>query len=211
MSTTTGRLATGLLVAALALPLAACGDEEPSATPESDAIYLPSETPTATVQMTESPADYSTIEGEGYTIGAPSEFRQERFTSSNGEPALMLERPSRVEAVPQRVVVIRDVAPESSAAQQSYALENAKAAGGPEGEVTRAEMPAPEGEAAFLVTWKENRPSKGADNVQVTYWQLMHQTDDDLILNVVAFAPSDEFETSEVSTILRTFRVDGAG
>lgn len=204
------RIAAGLAAVLVLAPLAACGDEAPSATPESDTIYLPTETPTATVTMTDPPADYTTIEGEGYRISAPGEFRQERFTSSNGEPALMLERPSRVEAVPQRVVVIRDVDPKSSAAEQSYALENAKAAGGPEGEVSRVELPAPEGEAAFLVTWKENRPSKGADNVEVTYWQLMHQTGDDLILNVVAFAPSAEFDSSEVSTILRTFRPDGA-
>jgi hypothetical protein len=107
------------------------------------------------------------------------------------------------------VAVIRDVDPKSPAEEQSFALETSKAAAGPEASVERVAMPAPEGQSAFLTTWTEIRPGEGSDNVPVTYWQLMHQVEEDLILNVVAYAPADEFETSEVSKILRTF-VPGA-
>lgn len=194
-------------VAALAVFATACGGDGETA--ESDSPYLPTESPTVSVTMMEPPADFSEITGEGFTISAPGEFQQQRRTSSNGEPMLVLEKPSEVAAVPQRVVVIRDVAPKSPAAEQSFALESAKAAAGPEAEAQRTEISVGEDAGpAFLITWQEQRPSKGAADVSVTYWQLMQQVGDDLILNVVAFAPTAEFETSEVSKILRTFVAD---
>ena len=197
--------------AVLALVLSACGGDSSSSSQAADPDnpYLPTESPSVTVTLMDPPADYSTIQGEGFTISAPGEFQQQRRTTTNGEPMLVLEKPSAVEAVPQRVAVVRDVAPQQSAAEQSYALETAKAAAGPDAEVQRTEVEVPgEHGPAFLITWKESRPSKGAADVEVTYWQLMEQVGDDLILNVVAFAPSAEFETSEVSKILRTFVAD---
>jgi len=202
------RLTSAASGLALLLVLGSCADQEEPVTPEADSIYLPSATATPSegaTTMIDPPADYSTVEGAGFEISVPGEFRQERATSSNGEPLLLLELPSQVSAIPQRVAVIRDVAPSSSAAEQSFALETAKSAGGPDAEATRVQLPTEEGQAAFLVRWKEVRPSKGSANVEVTYWQLMQQVGDDLILNVVAFAPSEEFPTSEVSKILRTF------
>ena len=70
----------------------------------------------------------------------------------------------------------------------------------------RYQLDAPEGESSYLITWTEPQAGAAGADVDVTYWQLMYQTGDDLILNVVAFAPTAEFETSEVSRILRTFR-----
>lgn len=202
-----------LMVAALALtlPLAGCGGDDAGegsspAADESAGPFQPTGTPAIQVEMMKPPGDYSEIKGEGFTISAPGEFQQQRASSNNGEPMLILEKPSKVEAFPQRVVVLRDVNPTSPAAEQSFALETAKAApGGKDAEVERIAMPAPEGQSAFLVTWIENRPSGDGGVVPTTYWQLMHQVNDELILNVVAFAPSDEFETAEVSKILRTF------
>jgi len=192
--------------AAAVLALSSCGGGAPgSVTPEADEVYLPTATPTGgPTAALDPPADYATVEGDGFEISAPGEFRQERTTSSNGEPMLLLDVPSQVSAVPQRVAVIRDVDPVASAAEQSFALETSKGRG-PEGEATRVQLPTEEGQAAFLVQWREVRPSQGEASVEVTYWQLMHQVGDDLILDVVAFAPTDEFATSEVSRILRTF------
>lgn len=201
------RLLSSLLVAALLVPLAACGEDEPAARPaEQTDPSAPTTSPSAQVTMLEPPADYSVVEGNGFTIGAPGEFQQQRTTSSNGEPMLVLEKPSQVEALPQRVAVIRDVRPKTPAIEQSFALETAKAAAGPEAEVERTALPTEEeGQSAFLITWKETLPGEGGDGVSVTYWQLMHQVSPDLIINVVALAPTEEFETSEVSRILRTF------
>ncbi|CAI9415463.1 hypothetical protein [Nocardioides sp. T2.26MG-1] len=203
------RLAALVVSGTMALTTAGCaGGSDDSSDP--DSAYLPTGSPSVTVTMIDPPADYSEVEGDGFTISAPGEFQQQHKTSSNGEPMLVLEKPSQVPALPQRVVVIRDVAPATPAAEQSFALESAKAAGGPEGEVQRIALPA-QGEGAdqaFLVTWKEMRATADGDQVQVTYWQLLQQVGDDLILNVVALAPTDEFETSEVSKILRTFVVD---
>jgi hypothetical protein len=194
--------------AVLALVLSACGSDGGGGTADPKNPYLPTGSPSVSVTLMDPPADYSTITGKGFSISAPGEFQQQHLTSSNGEPMLVLEKPSSVEAVPQRVAVIRDVDPKQSAAEQSFALETAKAAAGPAGEAERSEIDVPGDGSAFLITWKESRPSKGAADVEVTYWQLMQQVDDALILNVVAFAPTDEFETSEVSKILRTFVAD---
>ena len=204
------RPAAAVLCSVLLLGVAsACGSsEKTSASGDPDNVYLPTENPTVSVTMLAAPDDYSTIEGAGFEISAPGEFQRQTTTSANQEPMLVLEKPSAIESVPQRVAVIRDVEPQQSADEQSFALETAKSAAGPEGEVVRISMPAPEGQSAFLTMWRESRPSSDSGNVEVTYWQLMHQVDDSLIFNVVAFAPSDEFETSEVSRILRTFVAD---
>lgn len=205
----TVRHLAGLLTAgALALGLSACGSDRDAVPAVSQTEYLPTSSPTATVSMAPPPASFTSVDGNGFTISAPPEFQRQEATSSNGEPMLVLEKPSSVAAIPQRVVVIRDVAPKQSAAEQSYALEATKAAAGPEGQAERVQLPAPEGQSAFLTTWQESRPSEGAGTTDVIYWQLMHQVDSALIINVVAFAPADEFETSDVGTILRTFEVD---
>ncbi|WP_435743818.1 hypothetical protein [Nocardioides sp. SYSU DS0663] len=205
-------LTTPVLVAALALGLAACGGDASDPSEEAGAVYEPTDSPSMGVTMIDLPADYSTIEGTGFTIGAPGEFQQQRTQSSNGEPMLVLEKPSEVESLPQRVAIIRDVDPTSSAAEQSFALETAKSAAGPGAEVERSQLPATDEDLgpAYLVTWKEVRPGSGTEDVEVTYWQLFQQAGDDLIINVVALAPSAEFETSEVSRILRTFAVDAS-
>jgi hypothetical protein len=194
-----------MLLLALCAALSACGGDADSNEPAGEGPFAPSGSASPGVSMIDPPADYTTIDGEGFAISTPGEFQQRRATSSNGEPMLVLEKPSQVPAIPQRVAVIRDVDPKSSAEEQSFALETSKAAAGPEASVQRVTMPAPEGQSAFLITWTESRPSEGSDNVGVTYWQLMHQVGEDLILNVVAYAPTDEFGTSEVSKILRTF------
>lgn len=198
-------IATGLVLATT-VTLSACGGGgDTPAGKTTETAYLPTGSPTRTVTMLRPPADYSKVTGSGFVISAPGEFQRQQKTSSNGEPMLVLDKPSKVPAVPQRVAVIRDPSPKSSASEQSFALEAAKAAAGPQGRAERTQLPTPEGQSAFLTTWNETRSSGGESTVAVTYWQLMYQVDSKLIINVVAFAPADEFETSEVSKILRTF------
>lgn len=204
----TASVLTGILV----LGLAGCGSDGKDAGSGTETVYEPTESPAMAVTMIDLPADYSTIQGEGFSIGAPGEFQQQRTESSNGEPMLVLEKPSQVESLPQRVAIIRDVAPKSGADEQSFALETSKSAAGPGAEAARSTVPSADGDLdpAYLVTWKETRPGTGTETVEVTYWQLFQQVGDDLILNVVALAPSAEFETSEVSKILRTFVADAS-
>lgn len=209
-------LAAMISCTVLVLPLlAACGGGEPtggSGRADSTGPYAATEEPTIDVGRIDPPADYREIEGSGFTIAAPGEFQERHDTSPNGEPRLVLEKPSAVPQLPQRVVVIRDVMPEQDAEEQSAALERVKAAtGGAEADVHRYELEAPEGHSSFLITWTEPKAGSGDAIVEVGYWQLMYQTDDELILNVVALAPAAEFETSEVSRILRTFEPSAAG
>jgi hypothetical protein len=200
------RLCAAALLVATTATLAACGGGDDAPAPAaSETAYLPTGSPTKTVTMLKPPADYSTIRGTGFAISAPGEFQRQEKKSSNGEPMLVLEKPSSVPALPQRVAVIRDVKPKSPASEQSFALEAAKGAAGPQGKAERSQLPAPEGQSSFLTTWNETRPSAGGSTVEMTYWQLMYQVDAELIINVVALAPAQEFETSEVSKILRTF------
>jgi hypothetical protein len=192
----------------LAAPLSACGSEgsSGSSSPTKDNPYAATEQPTFDVEMIDAPADYHAIEGNGFTISAPGEFQERHATGSNGEPILGLEKPSAVNQVPQTVTVIRDVEPKQDATEQSFALETQMLAGAPDsGEVHRYQLDAPDGQQAYLVTWVAQQATRGSGSVEVTYWQLMHQVSEELILNVVAFAPTAEFETSEVSRILRTF------
>ncbi len=208
--------------AAALISLSACAGGElrggPSGTatttpsaPES--AFAPTATPTSQATMLDkAPADFSEVKGEGFRISAPSEFQRHRSTSSNGQPMLTLERPSSNDALPMRVVVIRDVEPRSPAVEQSYALEASKAAGAQDkAGVVRTRLPTPEEQSAYLVTWQETRPGADGGTVDVTYWQLMYQVNAKLILNVVALAPTEDFPTSDVSTILRTFRADPSG
>jgi hypothetical protein len=199
-------LAVGMLIG---VSLTACG-EGSSADGAKDPVddrYAVTEEPTTDVGHLDPPADFTTIEGSGFTIAAPGEFQQQTSTSPNGEPRLVLEKPSSVRQVPQRVVVIRDVEPKQDAEEQSFALETWKAAADNDESSTvhRYRLDAPDAQQAFLVTWEEAQAGERTSNVEVTYWQLMYQVDDDLILNVVAFAPTADFDTSEVSRILRTF------
>ncbi|HYF73512.1 MAG TPA: hypothetical protein VD864_11870, partial [Nocardioides sp.] len=116
------RLASLVVAGTLALSMAGCGGDADESTSDTDSAYLPTGSPSVTVTMIDPPADYSEIEGDGFTISAPGEFQQQHKTSTNGEPMLVLEKPSQVPAIPQRVVVIRDVDPVTPAAEQSFAL-----------------------------------------------------------------------------------------
>ena len=147
-------------------------------------------------------AGFRTVKGEGFTIGAAKGFTDRTEKSSNGEPMLVLETKDSTDETPVRVAVIRDVNPQSSAENQSNALVKLEEIGAPKGSVTREKLD----EDTWLIKWKKTLP--GAAATKVTYWQLMEQVDDDLILNVVAIAPTADFKKSQVSEMLRTFDAD---
>lgn len=191
-------------VAALALVLTGCGGGRASG---DDVASSPVPVhPTTSVEMLDPPTGWNQIEGEGFTLSAPDDFEAGSEIVDTGEPMLTLDKPSQYDVPMERVGVIRDVNPGSSAEEQSEALEMFDSApDGDDTEVTRVEMPAPRGQSAFLVTSPGYLHPTGTDPVEATFWQLVHQVSDDLILNVVAFAPTAEFESSDVRTILRTF------
>ncbi|UDY23769.1 hypothetical protein [Nocardioides sp. Kera G14] len=199
-------LKLGLALAAVTLATAACGGSDSSKADTGP--YAATASPAAGTSMTKAPADFHEIHGEGFTIWAPAGFQEERKKSSNGEPMLTLQAPSSEKAIPQQVGVIRDVNPDAAADEQSFTLESVQSIGGEK--AVRTEVPAPTGQRAFLVTWTQSRPSAAGSTatVDTTYWQLMWQVDKDLILNVVAVAPSADWATSDVSRILRSFTVD---
>ena len=192
----------------LTVTLAGCGGGEPSTSPR-DQLLQPTATPTVQATLIDAPADYHDVTGSGFTIAAPAEFQEQRQTSSNGEPMLVLENPSRTAELLERVAVIRDTAPKSPVLDQSYVLESAKSAFSGGLGVERLEIEVPGDQQAYLVTWTEQRTSDGRQ-VGLQFWQLMWQTSPDLIFNVVAMAPADEFATSEVSKMLLTFRPEAA-
>lgn len=210
MTITAGnRLLAGIALATVTLVTAACGA---SSDAKEKGPYAATASPSAGMSMTKPPSDFREVSGEGFTLAAPAGFQEKRETSSNGEPMLTLEMPSSVPAIPQQVGVVRDLHPHAPVDQQSFTLETVHSVGKEAGEVTRVQLAAPEGQQAFLVTWTETRPDTtgGSSSVQATYWQLMWQVSKELILDVVAVAPTADFADSDVSRILRSFKVSSS-
>lgn len=160
------------------------------------------------------PDGFTEVSGPGYTVHAPAGFATERRTSSNGEPMLVLTAdapPGEAGAggsSSPTVGVVREVRPRAGALEQSLTLESAKRLVSEATGVRRTVVAWPGTREAVLIEWtvQEREPGSAASAQAVRNVQLMAQVDDELILSVVAVAPSGSFDASQVATVLRTFR-----
>jgi hypothetical protein len=198
-------IAVPALVTSLLL-LGACSSTGDDMTSTPRERLSPTATPSpAVAPVDDELRDSRKVAGKGFVLQAPSGFQQRDETSSNGEPMLVLERPSQYADTPIRVAVVRDVAPPQDAVEQSYALEVLKktAAGGQD--VVRSQLTWPGTQQAILVQWTEQRRLDGGSAVPLRYWQLFAQVNADLILNVVALGPAAEFDVSGATQVLQSF------
>ncbi len=191
-SHTPGRTLVGVVLAAL-LALAGCGGGE--ATPGGVGPIKP-------------PEGFVKLTGAGFTIAAPDTFSPQSQRSTNGEPKLTLNaRPPRPGDLPTLVAVIRDVRPQLSVLEQLKLLEEVKREVQAR-DVFREEVRWPGARQAFVVGWTQDPAEPpAAPDPPSRNLQLAVQVTDTLIINVVATAPAETFDDTQVTTVLRTFRL----
>ena len=190
----------------LVLALTACSSPPHSVPSDDKPAFKAGGIPAPAVSaLQNAPRDYRVVQGTGFTLQAPSAFQQQVTESSNGEPMLVLRRPSSVLALPSSVVVLRDVNPKQDVVEQTYALEVSKRALGATA-VSRSDLTWPGARRTVLVQWTEQVRTGGGAAVATRYSQLSAQIDDGLIVVVVVLAPEADLKTSAVETVLQTFR-----
>lgn len=177
------------------LAVAGCGHDAVTTTP---AVVAPIPTP----------ANFKVFRGQGFTIAAPETFTPQNQRSTNGEPKLTLNgRPLKIGAEPILVAVIRDVKPEAPVAEQMRILEEVKHQVSAT-EITRQEVHWPHAKFAMVVGWTQRKSEPPRPpGPPVHTLQLAIQVEDNLIIDVVATAPAESFDDTEVATVLRTFRL----
>jgi hypothetical protein len=204
------RMVAVVAVVAL-LTMTACGAGRPDVPSDSNpAFKATASAGPSLLPLSPAPRDYRPLTGEGFTIQAPSAFQGATQKASNGEPMLLLRRPSSVDALPASVAVLREPNPKHDVVEQSYALEVAKRTAAKATDVLRSDVDWPGARRAVLVQWTENVPIGQGRSVATRYIQLNAQVSSTLILSVVAFSPVADGDTSAVQTVLRTFRPSGA-
>jgi hypothetical protein len=190
----------------LVLTLGACSSPPNTVPSDEKPAFKAGGTPVPAVSaLLDPPRDYRVVQGTGFSIQAPSTFQQQVTKSSNGEPMLVLRRPSSVLALPSSVVVLRDVNPKQDVVEQAYAVEVSKRGLGAT-DIVRSDLTWPGARRTVLVQWTQQVQTGGGTTVPTRYSQLSAQIDDGLIVVVVALAPAADLKTSAVETVLRTFR-----
>lgn len=208
-SATAGRALAGLgkriipatAIVAIALGTAACS----SSGSGEDGSLQPTGTSRQSVTPQAISSEWSTVDGENFTIGVPESYEKQVVTASNGTKAHVFDAPGTEGegAALQRVAVMRDEEPAQDVIQQSLVLEEMQSIEN-EDAVRRAEVKWPGVERAVLVQW--TNPLEGADGGLQQTWQLMAEIRPDLILNVVAIGPEETFEETDLPEILATFK-----
>lgn len=154
------------------------------------------------------PEGFVTLTGTGFTIAAPASFTPQSQKSTKGEPKLTLNARTRREGdEPTLVAVIRDVRPQISVLDQMKLLEDVKRKVQAR-DVFREEVRWPGARQAFVVGWtKDPAEPPAAPLPPSRNLQLAVQVTDTLIINVVATAPAEIFDATQVADVLRTFRL----
>lgn len=205
---TSSRLVVVALCAVLSTATAGCSAPPESTAPEQmRATAKPSP---ALAPADAPPKDFRTLSGKGYTVSAPSAYQATTTTSRNGQPSLLLKRPSSVTALPATVAVIRDVDPVSDVVEQSYAIEVSKRALDGVSEMSRSEVAWPGAQRAVLLQWTQDVAVGAGTLVPTRYVQLNVQITEALILAVVALVPVVDVERSAIRSVVATLRPDGA-
>jgi hypothetical protein len=203
-------LATLVLAGMLAVSGCAAGGsagDSPSPDPGKVAGLKPAGTPNPPVTPAAGPAPNTrTIKGEGFSIAVNPAFQQTDETARNGEPVLVLIRPSGIQAINTGVTVFRDPAPASDVFASSYALEVAKRTMARATDIQRSQVEWPGATAAVLVQWTQRLPTSGGNTEPVRYWQLNAQIKPKLVLIAVGFSPVSAFDDSGVAEAISSFR-----
>ena len=189
----------GLTGPFLLLVAAGCSQDEPFAGSD----IAPTATPSVSITpLATPPIGSRVVEDSGICIAVPGEWEEARRDVKDGR---ILRWSQPVEGGPptQAVSIVIDAAPSESLLEQSYRLEQRQREEGRQ--VTRSVVTRPDIETpGVLVQWEEG--SRG-DQQRRTVWQLMLPGKGGEIVNVVGYAPTSDFVTSRVPTVLGTVRL----
>lgn len=192
------------MAALVALATAGCSGTTAPPDPKSQ----PAGTPSPAVTPGADDRGSRVIDGRGFRIAAAGGFQQLDRLSSNGEPMLVLRRPSSVPEVPAVVAVLREPKPAVDVDTASYALEVAKRTAEGATAVSRTPVTWPGVQRAVLVQWTIAQPLDVDRRVPVRYWQLNVQTGHALRMQVVGISPLAEVQSSGMAATFDSYRVD---
>ncbi|HET7489142.1 MAG TPA: hypothetical protein VFJ85_14520 [Acidimicrobiales bacterium] len=217
MTVSTVRRASLLALAALLAGCSATGVASRSARSGSTKVTIkPSslgrervhEQPDGLAPIDKPPSGFTKVSGDGFVAWAPPGFTPKKGTSRSGEPLLVLVGPG-AEAARPHVGFGRDTKPgRASVMEQSYTFESALRVPAPEPAkgIRRTVTRWPGTLRAVIVEWTTEAPDASGATSAMHHVQLFTDVDDGLSLSVVAAAPVDTFDQSQVATVLRTFR-----
>ena len=198
------------LTAAVAAAVSACsvgGGESPSAA--DDLVQPTSSAPATLGPITEQPRDSRPVEGPSFSLFAPAEFQQSSRPGPDGVEMIVLDKPSASAGGVIEVVAFEEKDPPAGVREQMAALAAEKADLEGVTDLRRESIEWPGAVEAVIVQWTEKTTTADGPVTQ-RFAQLAAQPNDRIIATVVAVAPAEEFESSEVLEVLRTLALDSA-
>jgi hypothetical protein len=167
---------------------------------------VPTGSPTAVVTARGGqPVGTRQATGKFFSMYVPTNFQEKSVPMANGEQMMAFDSPSSNPATPVRAAVIPDSTPKTTAIEQSHDIELTKQSKGFK-DLTRTMVKWPGAQSAILLQWTETPAGALATDEPQRNWQLMAQVNDQLIVNILAFAPAAEFDKAGLATIVETFR-----
>jgi hypothetical protein len=198
------------LAAAVATAVSACtvaGGETPQAT---DDVVQPTASAPATLgPITEQPRDSRSVDGPSFSLFAPAEFQQSSRSGPGGAQMIVLDKPSSSPGGVIEVVAFEEKDPPSGVREQMAAVAAEKADLEGVTDLRRESIEWPGAVEAVIMQWTE-KTSTADGSITQRFAQLAAQVNDRLIATVVAVAPTEEFESSQVLEVLRSLALDSA-
>ena len=151
------------------------------------------------------PAETREVTGKYFSMYVPANFQEKSSPMASGEQIVAFDSPSSEPASPVRVAVVPDPKAGATAIEQSYAVELQKQSEQVK-DFTRSTVKWPGAVNAILLQWTESRAGASSGDAPLRTLQLMAQVNDQLIVSVIAVAPSAEFDTAGLVKIVQTFR-----
>lgn len=205
------RLRAAVLLAVAVALVSGCGGSAPA---PQGTVGVPVPAPSASGGDDIGPADEALpesrpVRGASFTLFAPAEFQQSEREGPDGVPMLVLSKEAGQPGGVVEIVAFDENDPSASAAEQLWGLEGELTGIQGATDVSRRAVAWPGADEGIVLQWTRPAASSGGDLVE-RWTQLSVQVGSRRITTVIAVAPENEFETSEVLDVLRTLELDTA-
>lgn len=199
-------VAVAALSTLLALGMTGCSGsaDQGQATP-ADSKNAPTSTPSPAFVPGEGSSQWRTIDGDGFTIALPADFREGSGKAADGAPLYIFEAPRQdskdVDIV--RLAVTVEKEPKNDLYAQSAVAYTDKLMRDPE--ATRDLVTWPGGDQSVLMKWRDAVGGDAKSKRQ--FWQLSVEASSKAQYSVIAFAPEAKFASEQLPEILQSFKV----